>query len=451
MIEAQRILKKFPKPVPRYTSYPTAPHFSEGLGPLLIREALGSITSDERISIYVHVPFCDRMCWFCGCHTKQTNRYDPVAAYMDSLRAEIALIGLQLDFRPKVGHLHFGGGSPSMVCEDDYRRLRASLETVFEIDEKSEISVEVDPNDLNDDTLAGLTALGLTRASIGVQDFDEQVQAAINRPQTFEDTKRVVEQLRATGIHSLNIDALYGLPLQSEQTITQTIHQVIDLSPDRVALFGYAHVPWMKKHQQLIKESDLPDTMARFRQAEIAEKALLAAGYHKIGFDHFAKPDDSMAIAERAGHLHRNFQGYTTDDCQTMLGLGASSIGRYRGGYIQNIVATGQYKAAIERGELPVAKGFRLNRDDDIRAFMIERLMCDFAICAASLRSEFGEEAEEYIEELQNIAAQEKDGLCEMAHGVFRVPRDAQTFVRIIASRLDAYLPGSQFRYSKAV
>ena len=451
MIDPQKILEKFPDPVPRYTSYPTAPHFTDGLGPQLIREALASITPEERISIYVHVPFCDRMCWFCGCHTKQTNRYDPVAAYMESLRSEVALLGAEQNFRPKVGHLHFGGGSPSMVCEENYARLRASLETEFEIDAETEISVEVDPNDLNGDTLAGLKALGLTRASIGVQDFDPAVQAAINRPQSFGDTKNVVEQLRATGIHSLNIDALYGLPLQSEATIAKTIDQVISLSPDRVALFGYAHVPWMKKHQQLIREDDLPDTMARFRQAEIAEQALLAAGYHKIGFDHFAKPDDSMAVAERAGHLHRNFQGYTTDDCQTMLGLGASSIGRYRGGYVQNIVATGQYKAAIERGELPVAKGFRLNRDDDIRAFMIERLMCDFAISAASLRSEFGAEAEPYIDEMQHIALMEQDGLCAMEHGVFSVPRPTQTFVRIIASRFDAYLPGSQFRYSKAV
>ena len=404
MIDPQHILEKFPKPVPRYTSYPTAPHFSEGTGSVLIREALASIGPDERISIYVHVPFCDRMCWFCGCHTKQTNRYDPVASYLESLRQEIALIGNQLSFRPKVGHLHFGGGSPSMVSAEDYRKLRKALDQVFEIDEASEISVEVDPNDVNPDTLEGLKALGLTRASIGVQDFDPAVQAAINRPQTFEDTKGVIEQLRATGIHSLNIDALYGLPLQTPKTIARTIEDVISLAPDRVALFGYAHVPWMKKHQQLIREDDLPDTMERFHQAQIAENALLEAGYGKIGFDHFARPDDSMAIAEREGRLHRNFQGYTTDNCQTMLGLGASSIGRYRGGYIQNIVATGQYKAAVERGELPAAKGFSLNADDEIRAFMIERLMCDFKIDTAQIEARFRSQGRGYIEELAFIA-----------------------------------------------
>lgn len=451
MIDPQSILEKYSKPVPRYTSYPTAPHFSEGNGSILIREALASIQPDERISIYVHIPFCDRMCWFCGCHTKQTNRYDPVASYLESLCREVSLIGEQLTFRPIVGHLHFGGGSPSMVCEEDYRKLRAALDAVFEIDEKSEISVEVDPNDLNADTLAGLKTLGLTRASIGVQDFDPAVQAAINRPQSFEDTRSVVEQLRATGIHSLNIDALYGLPLQTRETIAKTISDVISLEPDRVALFGYAHVPWMKKHQQLIREADLPDTMERFHQAQIAEDALLAAGYRKIGFDHFAKPGDSMAIADMKGDLHRNFQGYTTDDCQTMLGLGASSIGRYRGGYIQNIVATGQYKAAVERGELPVAKGFRLNRDDEIRGYMIERLMCDFKIDASELEARFGNEADGYVDELAYLAANETDGLCELRDGVFMIPDDARNFVRIVAARLDAYLPGSQFRYSKAI
>jgi oxygen-independent coproporphyrinogen-3 oxidase len=284
-----------------------------------------------------------------------------------------------------------------------------------------------------------------------VQDFDPAVQAAINRPQSFEDTRSVVEQLRATGIHSLNIDALYGLPLQTRETIARTIAEVISLEPDRVALFGYAHVPWMKKHQQLIREADLPDTMERFHQAQIAEDALLEAGYRKIGFDHFAKPGDSMAIADMKGDLHRNFQGYTTDDCQTMLGLGASSIGRYRGGYIQNIVATGQYKAAVERGELPAAKGFRLNRDDEIRGYMIERLMCDFRIDGKDLQARFGDEAEGYVDELTYLANSETDGLCEMRDGVFTIPVDARNFVRIVASRLDAYLPGSQFRYSKAV
>ena len=451
MIDPQAILAKYPAPVPRYTSYPTAPHFTDGLGQQLMGEALGSIEPDERISVYVHVPFCDRMCWFCGCHTKQTHQYAPVAAYMASLKAELALLKGRLSFRPLIGHLHFGGGSPSMVSNDDWTSFRAALDEVFRIDAESEISVEVDPNDLNDDTLRGLTALGLTRASIGVQDFDDRVQAAINRPQSFQDTRHVVERLRETGIHSLNIDALYGLPLQTRETIRKTIDEVISLSPDRVALFGYAHVPWMKKHQQLIRDEDLPGTIERFDQCEIARKALCEAGYMPIGFDHFAKAGDSMAIAAQTGKLRRNFQGYTTDDCQTMLGLGASSIGRYRGGYVQNIVATGQYRAAIERGELPAAKGFRLVEDDHIRAHMIERLMCDFAIDTSELGEAFGKVAQGYVAELAHIASQESDGLCTMSNGVFEIPQDARNFVRIVAARLDAYLPGTAFRYSKAV
>lgn len=451
MIDPQSILRKFPAPVPRYTSYPTAPHFSEGLGPKLICESLASIEAGERISVYVHIPFCDRMCWFCGCHTKQTHKYAPVAAYMESLCKEVALIGKKLSQKPLIGHLHFGGGSPSMVSHDDWTRFRTALDDVFIVDAESEISVEVDPNDLTDDTLSGLKALGLTRASIGVQDFDQSVQDAINRPQSFNDTRRVVEALRATGIHSLNIDALYGLPLQTRETIQRTIDQVVSLSPDRVALFGYAHVPWMKKHQKLIREDDLPGTMERFEQAQLAETALCDAGYVRIGFDHFAKPEDSMAQAARAGKLHRNFQGYTTDDCKTMLGLGASSIGRYRGGYVQNIVATGQYRAAVEKGDIPAAKGFRLNEDDHIRAYMIERLMCDFAISDDDLTKRFGSAASGYVNELAWLADNETDGLCAMENSVFIIPTYARPFVRIVAARLDAYLPGSNFRYSKAV
>jgi len=451
MIDPQKILSKFPNSVPRYTSYPTAPHFQEGLGKSLIDKALASIQRDERISIYVHIPYCDRLCWFCGCNTKHTLKYDPVAAYIGSLIDEITLMGEKLDFKPIVGHLHFGGGSPSMVQSADFKRLRSALDKVFSFDDQSEISVEIDPSDVTDDTMNGLKILGLTRASIGVQDFDPRVQAAINRPQTYEQTRDVVERLRSIGIGSLNIDALYGLPLQSEDTVQKTIDQVIALRPDRVALFGYAHVPWMKKHQKLIKEADLPDTMQRFAQCGLAEVALLEAGYEKIGFDHFALKQDSMAIAARSGNLHRNFQGYTTDACKTMLGLGASSIGKFDGGYIQNTVATSQYRACVANGELPAAKGFELSKDDAIRGWMIGRLMCEFEIDLDQLASRYGEMAKPYLEEIQILASQEQDGLCKIAGSKFIVPEHAQPFVRIVAARLDAYLADSNFRYSKAV
>ena len=450
MLSPDYILSKFKDPVPRYTSYPTAPHFKPELGGTLIERLHSSIKEQERISVYVHVPFCDRLCWFCGCHTKHTLKYDPVEAYVSTLTQEIKLVSRRIGFAPLLGQVHFGGGSPSMLSAEDLSRLRIAFEGAFVIDSDTEISVEIDPSDGLNDTLLGLQQLGMTRASIGVQDFDPEVQTAINRPQTFEQTKSVVDDLRSVGIHSLNIDALYGLPLQDEVKIAKTMEQIVSLAPDRVALFGYAHVPWMKKHQQMIKDEDLPGQQARFDQAELAAKMLIAAGYQKIGIDHFALPTDTLAIAANQKNMRRNFQGYTTDNCEILLPFGASSIGRFQDGYVQNIVPTGQYQAAIEKGELPAAKGMSLSLDDKIRAHIIERLMCDFEIRFNDLSKRF-ECAQPYIDELKSVASAEEDGLCEADGIKFTIPNNARPYTRIVAARFDAYLNKSGARYSKAV
>lgn len=451
MIDPTYILSKYPASVPRYTSYPTAPHFKADLGANLMEELLSSLTQEMRLSVYAHIPFCDRLCWFCGCHTKHTQQYAPVTSYVSSLIEEISLVRDKLSFKPLLGHLHFGGGSPSLLTSTDFTRLREALISTFDIDAQTEISIEVDPSDVNEDTLAGLRVLGLTRASIGVQDFDPAVQKAINRPQTFEQTRDVIDALRDTGVRSLNIDALYGLPLQDLEKVAHTMEKVIELRPDRIALFGYAHVPWMKKHQQMINEADLPDMLDRFNQANLAAEIFQAAGYVKIGIDHFALPTDPLAQAAKAGTLHRNFQGYTTDRCTTLLGLGGSSIGQFDGGYIQNIVPTGQYQDAIRKGELPATKGVSLKRDDVIRGHIIERLMCDFEFSFGSLREQFGEEAISYIEEARNIANEEVDGLCDLQNDRFLIPDDARPYVRIVAARFDAYLAQANARYSSAV
>jgi oxygen-independent coproporphyrinogen-3 oxidase len=261
----------------------------------------------------------------------------------------------------------------------------------------------------------------------------------------------VAAQLRQAGIGSLNIDALYGLPLQTRDRLAKTIEKVISIAPDRVALFGYAHVPWMKKHQQMIREDDLPGALERFEQAEMAAAMLCEAGYERIGIDHFAKPADPLAQAAREGRLHRNFQGYVTDSCETLIGLGASSIGRFAGGYVQNIVATGQYQTAVANAHLPAAKGLALTQDDHVRGWMIERLMCDFEIRFDALQACFGTVASGYVEEARSIAAAETDGLCEADADGFRIPHDARAFTRIVAARLDAYLNASGARYSRAV
>lgn len=451
-IDPAVILARYPAAVPRYTSYPTAPHFQPGLGEELLPRMLAAITPDERISLYLHVPFCDRLCWFCGCHTKHTLKYDPVAAYVTTLIEEIGRVAGTIGFRARAGQIHFGGGSPSMLSANDMQRLGDALRGAFAIDAETEISVEIDPSDVTDATLDGLRALGLTRASIGVQDFDPEVQKTINRPQSFELTRDVATALRDIGVHSLNIDALYGLPLQTEERLKATIGQVIELGPDRVALFGYAHVPWLKKHQKMIRDADLPDGMARFHQAALAADAMRAAGYQPVGIDHFAKPDDTLAQAVRAGTLHRNFQGYTTDTCRTLIGLGASSIGSFADGYVQNIVPTAQYAQAVERGDLAGAKGYRLTSDDRIRAWMIGRLMCDFAVDFGALEARFGAStAAPYIREARLLAAHDEDGLSGIEGTRFVVPIEARPFTRIVASRFDAYLNASQIRYSKAV
>lgn len=453
MIDPHCILAAHPAPVPRYTSYPTAPHFAAGSAITAERTMLEALDADEPVSLYLHVPFCDRLCWFCGCHTKQTRQYAPVAAYVGVLVEEMALIAEAAGFRIPVRHVHFGGGSPSMLQADDFARLATALADNFDLLEETEISVEIDPGDLGSQLLDGLGVLGVTRASIGVQDFDEDVQTAINRPQSFELTRETVASLRRLGIRSLNIDAVYGLPRQSMERLQRTIEQVMSLEPDRVALFGYAHVPWLKKHQQMIDEAELPDSLERFEQAEAAARLLTGAGFEKIGIDHFARPDDPLAIAARRGVLRRNFQGYTTDDCQTLIGLGASAISRFADGYVQNIVATGQYCAAVGNGCLAGHKSYVFTEDDRIRAHMIERLLCDFAIDLDRLEARFPDRAARYLRELADVADAESEGLCAMDKKArrFFIPPEARAFARIVAARFDAHLRETSFRYSKAV
>ncbi|MCG6856742.1 MAG: oxygen-independent coproporphyrinogen III oxidase [Salaquimonas sp.] len=444
-------VRLFAAPVPRYTSYPTAPHFHDGVDAAAYRGWLGEIGADSPVSVYVHVPFCDRLCWFCGCHTKQTLRYDPVGRYLEMLHREVELVAAAAGKRLNVHELHLGGGSPSMLKADDLASLGDKLRKHFDFADDARISVEIDPNDVTAKTIQGFKALGMNRASIGVQDFDRQVQETINRIQTFEDTKRVVEMLRDVGISSINVDALYGLPHQSQGSLEKTIAQVISLEPDRIALFGYAHVPWMKTHQRMIDEASLPDIGERYAQARLAEERLKEAGYVAIGIDHFARPGDSLAQAEQQGRLRRNFQGYTDDPCEVLIGLGASSIGRLPQGYVQNITATGNYMAAVAKGELPVAKGVELTDDDRLRARVIEMLMCEFGFSSARLREEFGEAAEAVIMEAEARAASDAHGFFRSEGDRFVIAEEGRPFARTMASWFDAYLGKGKARHSSGV
>lgn len=451
MSNIEALIAKYSAPVPRYTSYPTAPHFNDSLDEATYRSWLGKTGREEAVSVYVHIPFCDRLCWFCGCHTKHTTRYDPVAAYLKVLYREIELAGAAIGFKPVLGQLHLGGGSPSLIKFGDMAELRDRLESVFRFDDNAQISVEIDPSDATEDMYAGLAALGLNRASIGVQDFDPAVQKAINRPQTFEDTRDVIARLRAMGIRSMNIDALYGLPHQTIATLEKTMSDVLSLNPDRIALFGYAHVPWMKKHQQMIDEASLPDAGERYRQARHAEAILQQAGYVAIGIDHFARPGDSLAQAAQNGQVNRNFQGYTDDPCETLIGFGASSIGRTRFGYVQNITATGQYMAAVKDGKLPVGRGLVFSQDDIIRGAFIERLMSDFAVDLKEFGRRHGAGAAPVLREAALRAQDDTDGLCRIRGDRFEIPADRRPFARTVASWFDAYMKNREARYSVAL
>lgn len=438
------------KPVPRYTSYPTAPHFHPGVGQETYYTWLHAMPADAQVSLYLHLPFCDRLCWFCGCHTKQVNRYDPVTTYLDALQHEIKTIGAQLDGR-KVTAIHWGGGSPSLLRPDDIALIAASLADAFTLGDELDVSVEFDPNDMAEDRYAAWAAAGLTRASIGVQDFDPKVQAAINRIQTFEQTRTVVESLRTVGIGSINIDMLYGLPHQTIAGAAETARQVASLAPDRIALFGYAHVPWMKKHQTMIDEAHLAGARERFQQSEAAAAVLVDAGYQRIGFDHFALPGDSLAQASTSGRLHRNFQGYTADNHDAIIGLGASAIGRLPQGYVQNVVSTHEYQRRAMAGLSPVDKGIAFTPDDLLRGYAIERLLCDFRLDFADLRSRFPKAAEGVIEEAVAIAMGDEHALVSLMPGSIEITPAGRPFVRTIAAKLDAYLDAGAARYSKAV
>lgn len=437
--------------LPRYTSYPTAPHFGASVGANDYAAWLGELPPDLDTSLYVHMPFCRSMCWYCGCHTTVALRDGPIEAYLKALHAEIDLVAANVPASLPVRHLHFGGGTPTIIEPADFAALMAHLRGRFAIARDAEIAVEIDPRRLATAMIAALAEGGVNRASLGVQSFDPAVQKAINRIQSLDQTGAVVEGLRSAGIASISFDLIYGLPLQTVASCIETVEQCLGLAPDRISVFGYAHVPAFKKHQRRIRDEELPGGAARQEQAEAIAERLVAAGYRRIGLDHFARPGDAMAQAQAENRLHRNFQGYTTDACQTLIGLGASAIGRLPQGYVQNDTVIGRYSEFLAAGALPTAKGYRLSAEDKLRAEVIERLMCDMevdidAICArhgvaaGTLSSAFGR--------LQPLA---EEGLITLSGASVRMHDESRLMARKVASAFDAYLDQTARRFSPAV
>lgn len=444
-----RALGLFDARVPRYTSYPTAPVFRPAVGADLQARALASLDPGEPVSVYLHVPFCERLCWFCACHTQGTKTLGPVEEYIATLEQEIAQVAALLPPGIRMGRLHWGGGTPTILPPPLIHRLAQAVKAAVPPAPDWEFSVEIDPTMVDRAKIDALAQEGFNRASIGIQDFAPEVQRSIGRIQPFDVTAACVADLRAAGIRSLNADLVYGLPHQSEDRIRATVEQVLELGPDRVALYGYAHVPWVSKRQKLIPEEALPRDLARYTLAQVAGGMFQGAGYDAIGIDHFARPGDGLARAPRDGRLRRNFQGYTDDTCPTLIGMGASSISRFPGAYVQNAPATAAWAGRILAGGLGGAKGHAFTPEDRLRARAIEMLMCDFALDLPALSRDFGEAASAGLGPALAAAAQRFAGFVALDGEGLRILPEGRPLTRMIASGLDAYVPEG-VRYSQA-
>jgi oxygen-independent coproporphyrinogen III oxidase len=428
--------------IPRYTSYPTAPHFRPATDEGLARSWLADVPVGEPVSLYLHVPFCRSMCWYCGCHTSVTRRDSPIRRYLDALEQELATVAGILPARLEVGHVHFGGGTPTLMEPEDFAELMAKLRRFFSFTADAEIAIEIDPRTLSPEMTRTLAVAGVNRASIGVQSFDPVVQAAINRIQSFEVTAGATEGLRSAGVSALNFDLIYGLPHQTVDSCLDTVRQALELKPDRLAVFGYAHVPAFKPHQRKIDSEALPDAAERLAQSEAIAGALVDAGYVQIGLDHFAAPGDPLTLSAAHGKLHRNFQGYTTDPCPTLIGFGASSISRLPGGFVQNAILIPDYQKRVTEGRLAVARQCPVSEEDQRRAAVIERIMCDYRVDLSG--------AEDLADE-QKLAPLAADGLIRRTGDVIEVLTEGRPLVRAVAAAFDAYLEEGAGRHARAV
>ena len=424
--------------VPRYTSYPTAPHFGSDIGPSDFAQWIEAIPQDSAVSLYIHVPFCRRLCWFCACRTQGTTSDEPVVAYVETLKSEIELLRAHLPRGVRLSRLHWGGGTPTLLAPDLMRDLADRIFDVVPLADDGEFSVEIDPNEIDDARLDALAAAGMNRASIVVQDFDPLIQKLIGREQSYQLTRDVAERIRARGVASLNADILYGLPFQTGPRISDSVQKLLTLSPDRVALYGYAHVPWMSRRQQMIPSDAMPTPEERLSLFETARQLFLWDGYVEVGIDHFAKPEDGMAKALKAGTLRRNFQGYTDDTAPALIGLGASSISRFPQGFAQNASATAAHTKAIRDGRFSTHKGHRFSGEDTLRARIIEALMCDFHVSRAELLRDF-DVTPARIEAMFQRAAGEFGDMVRVTDEGFFIPERARPLTRMIARAFDAY------------
>lgn len=445
--ELQRHIRRM---VPRYTSYPTAPHFTaEVTGEVFggwLEEAAGR---DEGLSLYLHVPFCRSICTYCGCTTKATRKDEPVLAYADLLAREMDLVAARIG-GARISHIHWGGGTPNILPAQSFQALVERIGHHFRLLEGAEHAIELDPRHVGAEGARHLKAMGVTRVSLGVQTLDAVVQQAIGRIQPFDVVDSAFSALRAAGIERINADLMYGLPLQTLRSVEDSARKIAEWRPSRISMFGYAHVPWMKTHQKQVRVEDLPDGDARLAQAALAREILVDAGYVEVGIDHFALPDDSLALASAHGRLHRNFQGYTTDRAEVLVGLGASSISATPAGYAQNAPDLASWRRAVEAGRLATVKGRAFAGQDRMRAELIRNILCSFETPLRSLALRHGFSPESLFHDLESLAPLVEAGWVTLSddHLVIRAHR--VELARVVAAAFDAYLPQGG-RHSVAV
>jgi oxygen-independent coproporphyrinogen-3 oxidase len=437
--------------LPRYTSYPTAPHFSATVQADTYAKWLAVIPREAVASLYLHIPFCRAMCWYCGCNTSVTRRDEAIEAYATAMHREIELVRRQIPHPLRVGHIHFGGGTPTILAPDVFARMMASLRRSFRVSAESEVAIEIDPRTLNASMVEALADAGVNRASIGVQSFDPKVQRAINRVQSFNETAAASDALRRAGIAGMNFDLIYGLPHQTVASCIDTVLRCIELRPERFSVFGYAHVPSFKTHQQRIEEAALPNGSERYRQFEAIAAVLKDMGYQRVGLDHFCLPEDSMSRAQSGGKLRRNFQGYTTDAADVLLGFGASAIGRLAQGYVQNEAGTRAYGKKVSSHMLATVRGYALTDEDRLRGEIIERVMCDFGVDIGQICARYGREPSSVLGSSSRLKDLIDKGVATLDGARLRVVDDAHFLVRSVAAAFDAHLDRSSSLHSRAV
>ena len=425
--------------VPRYTSYPPATHFHTGVGLADWADWMSRQAPAPQTSIYVHIPFCKTMCWYCGCHTTIPNRHDRIARYLDALDHDICRRAALAPADARVCHIHFGGGSPDMLRPAEFIAIMNRIRTRFTVEPDAEIAVELDPRGVTPDLCAALAEAGVTRASLGVQDLSEAVQALIHRIQPRATVEAAADMLRATGIRAINMDMMYGLPGQTCDRVTATARALTDMGTDRVSVFGYAHVPWFKKHQRAIPEDRLPGASERFDQMMAAANALAEGGYEAIGFDHFARPQDPLARAARNGGLRRNFQGYTTDPSDLLIGLGASAISECAQGYVQTETDPVRYAEAVKSGQDMLVRGVARTPDDYATGLRLADLLCRFALPLSP------------ADDLDALADMIADGLVRRVGDQLAVTAAGKPYVRNLAARLDPAFRVAPRQHSVAV